>query len=39
MLGFSARGELLELFYEVKNRQIVVFHLMKCRKLYVQMLR
>jgi hypothetical protein len=39
MLGFSTSGELLELFYEMKNRQIVVFHLMKCRKRYLRLLR
>jgi hypothetical protein len=39
MLGYSVKGALLELFYETKADRTVVFHMMECRKQYLERLR
>jgi hypothetical protein len=36
LLGFSAAGETLELMYEVSDTAYVVFHVMKCRKQFIE---
>jgi hypothetical protein len=39
LLGFSAAGEVLELIYEVSDTAYIVFHVMKCRKQFIELTR
>jgi len=39
LLGFSTNGEILELFFEVVDRRYIVFHMMKCRKQFLEQSR
>lgn len=39
LLGFSSSGEILELFFEVSDDRYIVFHMMKCRKQFLEQTR
>lgn len=39
LLGFSSDGEALEPFFEVVDGRYVVFHMMKCRKQFLEQCR
>jgi hypothetical protein len=38
VLGFSTAGDLLEMFYEITDENFVVFHLMRCRRQFIELL-